>query len=78
MGALYFSAYEHTPHPYFSRHCGSGAAPVKMIEIGIQSGGSMRMWRHCFGDALEALVGVDINAETKAWERFGKEALSQP
>ena len=38
----------------------------------------MRMWRHCFGDALEALVGVDINAETKAWERFGKEALTQP
>jgi len=70
----YFSAYEQE----FSRHCGRGAAPVKMIEIGIQSGGSMRMWRHCFGHALEALVGVDLNAETKAWERFGKEAGSSP
>ena len=70
----YFSAYEQE----FTRHCGTGAAPVKMIEIGIQSGGSMRMWRHCFGNALEALVGVDVNSETKAWERFGEEAGSRP
>ena len=53
----YFSAYEQE----FSRHCGSGAAPVKMIEIGIQSGGSMRMWRHCFGDALEARKRLNPN-----------------
>ena len=70
----YFSAYEQE----FSRHCGAGAAPAKMIEIGIQSGGSMRMWRECFGANLEALVGIDVNAATKAWERFGDEPGSRP
>lgn len=48
----YFSAYEQE----FSRHCGAGGAPAKMIEIGIQSGGSMRMWRERFGQNLEVLV----------------------
>ena len=70
----YFSAYEQE----FSRHCGAGAVPAKMIEIGIQSGGSMRMWRECFGANLEALVGIDVNAATKAWERFGDEPGSRP
>ena len=70
----YFSAYESE----FSRHCGAGAVPAKMIEIGIQSGGSMRMWRECFGANLEALVGIDVNAATKAWERFGDEPGSRP
>ena len=70
----YFSAYEQE----FSRHCGAGGAPAKMIEIGIQSGGSMRMWRERFGQNLEVLVGVDIQPNTKAWERFGDEPGSRP
>ena len=70
----YFPTYEQE----FSRHCGAGAVPAKMIEIGIQSGGSMRMWRACFGENLEVLVGVDVNANTKAWERFGDEPGSRP
>jgi len=44
---------------------------MRMMEIGIQSGGSMMMWRHAFGDNLNQLIGVDINANTKAWEKFG-------
>lgn len=69
----YFPAYEQE----FMSHCGASAKPVKMLEIGIQSGGSMRMWRACFGDMLEALVGVDINPDTSAWERFGAEPGSK-
>ena len=42
-----------------------------MGEIGIQSGGSMLMWRHAFGARLEVLVGMDVNPDTKAWEEFG-------
>jgi len=45
--------------------------PMRMMEIGIQSGGSMMMWRHAFGSKLEQLVGVDLNPNTKSWEKFG-------
>lgn len=44
---------------------------MRMMEVGIQSGGSMMMWRHAFGDNLKLLIGVDINPNTKAWEKFG-------
>ena len=70
----YFHAYERE----FGRHCGLGGSPVKMIEIGVFSGGSMRMWRHCFGHNLELLVGIDIKNATKSWEAFGDEPGSRP
>lgn len=37
----------------------------------------MRMWRACFADMLEALVGVDVNPATMAWEQFGNETGSR-
>ena len=42
-----------------------------MVEIGIQSGGSIMMWRHAFGAKLQLLVGMDTNPKTKAWEHLG-------
>lgn len=65
----YFEVYEENFGPF----CASGSASnrMRMMEIGIQSGGSMMMWRHAFGSKLEQLVGVDLNPNTKAWEKFG-------
>ena len=34
--------------------------PIHMLEIGIQSGGSMQVWKEYFGDALR-YTGLDIN-----------------
>ena len=62
----YFAIYEE----HFGRFC-TGSANLSMAEIGIQSGGSMMMWRHAFGAKLQLLVGMDRNPKTKAWEDFG-------
>jgi len=64
----YFQVYE----DHLWRYCPTaGNRPIRMMEIGIQSGGSMMMWRHAFGANLVQLIGVDINPKTKSWERFG-------
>ena len=62
----YFPIYEEV----MGRFC-TGSGEIRMAEIGIQSGGSMLMWRHAFGSKLKLLLGLDINPNTKAWERFG-------
>ncbi|BDA47650.1 probable demethylmacrocin O-methyltransferase [Coccomyxa sp. Obi] len=54
----YFDIY----HRYFSKFVGQ---EVHMLEIGVQSGGSLDLWRHYFGDKLY-LYGVDINPYAKA------------
>jgi len=65
----YWEIYEE----HFKKYCLScSGRTVRFMEVGIQSGGSMLMWRHVFGPNLLQLVGVDINAATKAWEKFGK------
>jgi len=64
----YFPVYEE----HFGRYCNPAyGRNVRMMEIGIQSGGSMMMWQHAFGNNLDLLVGADINPATKAWEKFG-------
>lgn len=40
---------------------------VHIVEVGIQSGGSLEMWRHVFGPKAR-VYGVDINVDTKAYE----------
>lgn len=40
---------------------------VRMLELGVRSGGSLRMWKEYFGDALE-LHGIDTNPNSKIFE----------
>merc|ERR1711920_876197 len=44
-----------------------GIARVRMLEIGVQSGGSTRLWKQWYGQRLY-YVGVDINPKTKRSE----------
>ena len=60
----YFHAYE----IHFARFRGK---TVTMMEVGVQSGGSMDMWRAYFCPGLRC-YGVDINPPTKQFEsEFG-------
>ena len=59
----YFDIYE--------RHFGRfrGKSPV-MIEIGVQNGGSLDMWKEYFGDGCQ-IVGIDIDPNCKKHETEG-------
>lgn len=59
----YFEVYER----YFSRFRGQ---PVKVLEIGVQDGGSLHMWRKFFGDQA-TIIGVDISPHSKKLEAEG-------
>ena len=50
---------------YFSRFRGR---PVRFLEIGVQSGGTIKLWKYYFGPQLD-YTGVDINFLCK--EVFG-------
>ena len=52
-------------HRYFPAP--DGATPRKLLEIGVQSGGSARAWKQHYGAAL-TYVGVDINRLSKRSE----------
>jgi len=41
--------------------------PIKMLEIGVFGGGSLRMWRDYFAPG-STIVGIDINPDCKAHE----------
>lgn len=56
----YFDIY----HRHFSRFVGS---PVKVLEIGIYSGGSLGMWKSYFGSGCH-IYGVDIEEACKSYE----------
>ena len=49
----YFPVYEAALGKYVG-------GPVKLLEIGVQMGGSLRMWRRYFGDQ-SVVVGIDID-----------------
>ena len=59
----YFEIY----HRHLARFRGK---PVKMLEIGIFSGGSLGMWRSYFGEQCH-IYGVDIEEACKAYEGDG-------
>ena len=74
--AEYAPHYErHLPKPCSQRHHGlllangttAACEPVKLLEIGVQSGGSTRVWRRYYGDQLR-YVGIDINPKCKRSE----------
>ena len=63
----YFDIYER----HFERF--RGKSPT-MIEIGVQGGGSLAMWKEYFGPGCQ-IVGVDINPQCKAHEAEGIEVF---
>lgn len=61
----YFDVY----HRVLDRYRGQ---PVKLLEIGVQNGGSARMWRHYLGSAAQ-IIGVDVDPQCKDLEAEGIE-----
>lgn len=59
----YFEAYD----KHFSRFRGK---EVVILEIGVFHGGSLKMWKHYFGEKA-TIIGVDINPECKKFEEEG-------
>ncbi len=56
----YFDIYTHHFEPYRS-------APIKMLEIGVFRGGSLRMWKKFF-HADSVIVGIDIDKNCQQYE----------
>ena len=42
-------------------------APLTFIEVGVYSGGSLRMWRHFFGERAR-IVGIDLSPQVLTYE----------
>ena len=61
----YFEVY----HRAFARFRGK---PITFLEIGVQNGGSARMWHHYFGPQAK-IIGVDVDPNCKALEKDGFE-----
>jgi len=56
----YFNIYEKHFRPFVDKK-------IKVLEIGIWQGGSLKMWKEYFGENAE-IVGIDINPKTKKFE----------
>lgn len=63
----YFPVYER----FFSGFVGQ---PVRFMEIGVYSGGSVQMWRDYFGPQSQ-IIGVDIEPACRAYEENGIQIL---
>ncbi len=63
----YFAVYDR----YFSRFRGR---PITFVEIGVQGGGSLEMWRDYLGPEAR-IFGVDVVPECKAYEAEGTRVL---
>jgi len=52
----------------YDRHFGSfRGRPVTVLEIGVESGGSLELWRSYFGPSAK-ILGVDLNPKCRAFE----------
>lgn len=54
--AHYLSIYSDIFSPFLCK-------PVKVLEIGVQHGGSLRLWQNFFGNDLLEWTGIDINPQ---------------
>lgn len=62
----YFRVYERE----FGRHCGAHGIKLRMLEIGVQSGGSIQMWLDRFGENIESFTGLDVDVATQEWTKI--------
>ncbi|TIN50291.1 MAG: class I SAM-dependent methyltransferase, partial [Mesorhizobium sp.] len=51
--SIYLSTYDHIFSEYRDR-------PVRILEVGVQNGGSLEIWQKYFPNA-EIIVGCDVN-----------------
>lgn len=63
--STYFAVYDEL----FSRYRNK---EITFVEIGILDGGSLFMWRDFFGSKAR-IIGIDLNPNTKKWEKHGFE-----
>lgn len=49
---------------HFAKYVGTA---VRVLEIGVDHGGSLQLWKAYFGD-LADILGIDIDPQTKFWE----------
>ena len=66
----YFQVYDRLLAPYAARR-GEG---LTLVEIGVQNGGSLHLWRHVFGEGAR-IICIDLNPETRVLEQDGFEIL---
>lgn len=66
----YFDVYQRHFAPVRQRAAAQGRA-VRMMEMGVQSGGSLEMWKSFFGESLE-LHGLDINPATRRFHNINR------
>ena len=61
---------------HYERHLPTpdGTTPVRLLEIGVQSGGSSRVWKQYYGNPL-TYVGIDINHHAKRVESLAESIL---
>lgn len=62
----YFDVY----HQYFNKF--RGQETVNILEIGVQNGGSLQMWREYFGVGAK-IWGVDVDPNCKAVQQYYKD-----
>ena len=61
----YFPIYDHLFSSYIDKK-------ITFVEIGIENGGSLHMWRKFFGPKAR-IIGIDLNPECKLFEKDGFE-----
>ena len=59
---------------HFETHLPPRGSKVRMLEIGVQSGGSARTWKQYYGDGLQ-YVGLDLDPRTYARSRSPSENI---
>ena len=61
----YFDSYDELFHKYIGKE-------ITFVEIGVQNGGSLFMWRKYFGPKAR-IIGIDLNPSAKELEKHGFE-----
>jgi len=61
------------PYARHLAHLRGGRPKVRVLEIGINSGGSIFLWREFFGAERLEYVGIDVNPYAKYWNRYETE-----